>query len=234
MGELQPRQTFFMPGVRPGQEAKNMRLSGGVKEPFYYSMSSRSTVPYVEISGGTKSNKLLSWGEVIMVPPGEMLTVKNASYHQGDVAINSGPDFVEIPTRVTVPVPFKITGTDPRLFYDVEFPVDCRRAKRAYGLVTLQLNVPVIITVEASQQESSFATGIVGDGTPAATPQYFEQLTIPPFTKFGLFPLGLRPSNDIIPMCLLDTAKFSYTLPPASLVPDPTNNVNLAFYVLEY
>jgi len=226
-----------MPGVKPGQEAKNMRLSGGVKVPYYYSLSSRSTVPYVEISGGTKSNKLLSWGEVIMIPPGEMLTVKNASYHQGDIAINSGQDWVEAPTRVTVPVPLVVVagpgiGEATRI---AQYPVDCRRAKRAYGTIATLISSPGIVNIQGFWRESSFNTSydLVLDSGPSL-PQYAEQVTIPAFTKFGLFPLGKRAPDTLTPMTLGDTAQFDFTYIVADIIADPTNKVDEAFYTLEY
>lgn len=169
-----------------------------------------------------------------MVPPGDMLVVENASYHRGDVAINSGRDYTEIPTRVTVPVNIKLDGTDPRSSYVMDFPVDCRRAKRAYGVINITVSVPFDILIEAAQRESSFVTGVIGDGTPTPINKYFESLTVPAFTKFGLFPLGLRAADTLTPMCLLDTATFSYSIPPGSIVVNPLDNVNLAFYVLEY
>lgn len=237
MEEMQPRQTFFMPGIGPGQEAKNMRLSGGVREPFYYSLSSRSTVPYVTISGGTKSNKLLSWGEVIMVPPGEMLTVINSSYHQGDVAINSGRDYVEIPTRVTVPVPLvAVDGPVPGQRIRVaRYPVDCRRAKRAYATIATLLSTPGLINIVGTWRESSFDTSYdTALDTGPSLPQYIEQVTVPAFTKFGLFPLGKRAPDTITPMTLGDTAQFSFTFILADEIPDPTNKIDEAFYTLEY
>ena len=231
--ELQPRQTFFIPSIRPGQDS-GMRLSGGVTIPYYYSMSSRCTCPYVEISGGTKSNKLLSWGEVIMVPPGEQLTVKNLSYHTGDIAINSGQDWVEMPTRITVPVPWA-PGTDPRVIYRPLFPVDCRRAKRAYATISMEVNAPVPILIQGFNRESSFITGTdSGDNVPIPSPSWFGSLTMPAFTQFGTFPLGLNPVNNISPMTLLDTASFLFQAPPATIVPNIFNNLNLCFYTLEY
>jgi hypothetical protein len=229
--ELQPRQTFFMPYVQPGQEAKNMRLSGGVTEPYYYSLSSRSTVPYVEISGGTKSNKLLSWGEVIMVPPGEMLTVKNASYHQGDIAINSGQDWVEAPTRVTVPVPLNLTVVGLSLFIKTAFPVDCRRAKRAYATIDILLGALTPIAVVNKWRESSFNTTVAGYGGAPANPIFAEIVTIPAFTKFGLFPLGKMAADTITPMTLGDTAEFSYTIAPGTELGGVRSE---CFYTLEY
>lgn len=237
MEELQPRQTFFMPGVQPGQDAKDMRLSGGIREPFYYSLSSRSTVPYVTISGGTKSNKLLSWGEIIMVPPGEMLSVKNSSYHQGDIAINSGRDYVEIPTRVTVPVPLGVVaGPGPgEVTRFATYPVDCRRAKRAYATIATLISSPGLVNILGVWRESSFNTSYdIALDTGPSLPQYIEQVTIPAFTKFGLFPLGKRAPDTITPMTLGDTAQFSFSYILADLIADPTNKIDEAFYTLEY
>lgn len=231
---MQPRQTFFVPAVNPLADSGLVLAGSNDDEIYYFSLGSRSTVPYVELFGGMYSNKILSWGEVVAVPPGEMVSVRNASFHKGDIAINTGRDYTEIPTRVTVPVPFKTNG-DPRSVYEPQYPVDCRRAKRAYGVVAITVDTPVNITITGLWRESSYNTGFFPDGTPPGLSTYTEIVVIPANTKFGMFPLGLRAPNNIIPMCLPDSVTFTYTAAAGIIVAgDGTNNLEQAFYVLEY
>ena len=99
--EQQPYSTFHAMDVARDRET-NIKLSGGRTIPFIYSLGINSTVPYVRLVGSSMGQKLFSWTEQIVVPAGEMVTVANASYHKGDIWIQSGVDPAALPARASV------------------------------------------------------------------------------------------------------------------------------------
>lgn len=134
---------------RLGPTAPNGVASGQLG-PGYYSLSTLSGVPYVQIAGGQGKEKLLSWGEMIHVPEGWLVSVLNASYHPGDVVLNSGQDYAAMPSALTVPASLTDDGNSQT---NVQIPLwfcDVRRARRAYYVADLVAgNAGATITVRS-------------------------------------------------------------------------------------
>jgi len=226
--EIQPFSNFQAISVPPSHPT-TFRLSGGKTIPYIYQLGVNSSVPYVRLLGSDIGQKLFSWNEKIIVPPQQMVTVENASFHVGDIHINSGWDPSALPARVTVPVNFdEVTGPDG---YLTRFPCDTRRARRAF------LQGPEATTVNPGEAE---VTGrAVGRGhvvgLPAFTelgrpvPEYVSTLTYPPATTLGLIPLGQNALPGDSVHALLDTA----TVFIADGTP-PTTRSGSWYYVIEY
>ena len=104
-------------------------LSEGV-----YSLAARSNVPFVTLVGSAGFRKTFTWGEIAEVPRGQMVTVRNASYHAGDIVINRGADYDNRPARITVPVELEVIDVplEEGSGYRTKFPVDARMARRAF------------------------------------------------------------------------------------------------------
>jgi hypothetical protein len=125
-----------------------------------YSLNKRSNVPFVSLVGSAGYKKTISWGELVDVPNGQLVTVRNASFHGGDIYLNKGRDMCNRPSRISVPVPYTIqylaepdiNGEAPGIF-GCEFPCDTRTAKRAY------LNIDATMVVRMENQLSFFVRG---------------------------------------------------------------------------
>lgn len=227
--------TFDIGYVGPNQSSQ-ATLSG----PGVFSLSSRSNVPYVALIGRSGFQKVFSWGEIVEIPQHEQCTVKNASYHGGDIVINGGADYDTRPACITIPVPtlsVEIEGeADP--FLSGEFPADVRMARKAYFV--MDAHTGLVNTVEAvvigKRQDGSHNTFNQINFEPGTG--YQEQFLIPIHTDFGLIPLGKGSvyGGDPHPMALLTTARV-FLSPIADIQgdPDPDNpNSFNAYYVVEY
>lgn len=146
---------FFQPN-----ELSQKKLS-----PGRYSLSSLSNVPFVIFQGASGYAKKFSWGEIVEVPMGQMVTVQNASYHGGDIVINGGCDYFNRPARITVPVPMDlvtvIDGGEPETFWQPRYPADVRLARRAYFIGNFAANAddPSFVTLVGKAFERSHNTG---------------------------------------------------------------------------
>lgn len=232
-----PQASFDFGYIPPNQSSQGT-LSTGL-----YSLSSRSNVPYAALVGRSGYYKEFSWGEIVEVPKREQCTVKNASYHGGDVVINAGADYDTRPARITVPVPivqahFPEGGFIPPsvLFWTGEFPADVRLARRAYITINiLTEDAPgmglQVITLgkrfDGSHNTQNMTTGSFAPGT-----GYYEETVLPPGSAWGLFPLGkgAAPGDDSRPMALLTTGQVYYF---------PIDNAtgilhDNAYYIMEY
>jgi len=137
--EIQPQNLYLAENVDAQTESK-LRLPGGSKESRWYSLGSQSTVPFVQFIGGGDVQKIFTWGELVEVPPGQEVLVKNASLMRGDIFIVSGQDFAAKPRRITVPVTLIDANGDVGPWFDfsvvntitTEFPCDTRNCHEAY------------------------------------------------------------------------------------------------------
>lgn len=229
--------TFSSEFVQPQQET-DLYLG-----PGQYSLSTLSTVPYASLTGLGRREKIFSWGEVVEVPANEKARVKNASYHGGDIVINSGRDYSATPHRISVPVkterlPFNAAA---ELIAPI-YRADTRRARRAFiagdfsTTDGLAINVITGSVIEGSQGGHShftpaqvLALGAYASGTLVG---YADVQTIPGSTAAGLLPLGFRANlaPPTYPHSLLDSSFFLVVVNLNATVPALTN----AYYVLEY
>lgn len=235
MKEMQPFTTLATYGAAPGPNRRtDMRLSGGETIPYIYSLSVRSNVPYIRLLGGSTSQKVFSWNEQIIVPPGEMVTVANDSFHKGDIIINSGaPDWGAKPSRITVPVPLVRNNQDDFLG---EFPLDCRRARRAYiGGFPSGSTTPVegaSIQITTTQRAGSFPRpeGIDPESV-SDNVQQFRDLGAS--TSLLNIALGIGALQTDTVHVLLDTVEFEL---PAELAGNPggLGGSTTLLYILEF
>jgi hypothetical protein len=131
-----------------------------------YSLNKRSNVPFISLIGSAGYKKTISWGELVDVPGGQLVTVRNASYHGGDIFVNKGRDICNRPSRITVPVQFKPiflgtpSGTPPAApaLYGADFPCDTRAAKRAYLNIDANLESNSSVYVRGRRLDGSMNT----------------------------------------------------------------------------
>ena len=222
--EHQPFGTFNVMNVQPGPT--NLKLSGGETIPYIYQLAINSTVPFIQLIGSGGMQKLLSWNEKILVPPGEMVTVKNASFHPGDIWISSGWDPGVRPSRVTVPVGLEVIAGDR---FRPKFKLDTRRARRAFIVGLANGDEPYKVTVKGVARLRSHA--IVGAFADTATPvpQYTDTFAIPAFTDPGLIALGEQATPADPVHMLLDLTSVEF-----ERLGGMTNASGALRYVLEY
>jgi hypothetical protein len=211
--ELQPYSTFSAYRVGPGPDAETpLKLSGGKRRAFTYSLSTRSNIPFIQYRGSSAASKIFSWNEPIEVPAGEIVTVYNASYHGGNIIINSGlPEPFTVPPRITVPVP-TLQPVAPLGPFATNWPIDTRRAKRAflYGFFGPSSG-PGSITITARAAQAGFpeVTGAGGTLSGASTSNRTETRSFPGGAVTDGLPLGIGTTvnDDVHP--LLDTVEVS-------------------------
>jgi len=190
----------------------------------YYSLSSMSNVPYVSIVGSGGNEKTFSWGEIIYVAPGENARVKNASYHPGEITLNGGKDFCTMPGRITIPVSLTITNV-PTFTFKTAFPLDTRRAKRAW----LYLNTVADVGCSCSKIGKAVRRAHNTTNTVSPGPGYTFVESIVAGSQVLQIALGASSTgtgNDA--MALLDTAELTMQ----NLTVDP--RLASSYYVLEY
>ena len=221
MTERQPYSSQTVLNVAQNKVTE-MKLSGGRTIPYVYSLGILSTVPYVKLVGSSMGQKLFSWTEQIVVPAGEMVTVQNASFHPGDIQIQSGVDWAALPARVTIPV--GIISGDPNT--TPEFNLDTRRARRAFvqGFPAISTAINMTVTGTARLRSHSIDLSL-GEG---ATPTFTTTFAIPPGDP-GLMPLGKDARAGDGVHALLDVATWSYGGNFESSTPS-----GAVYYVLEY
>lgn len=232
MPELQPYSSFSAFAIEPGK-VSDLKLSGGRTIPYIYSLAVASSVPYVRLLGSSGGQKLFSWNEKILVPPGEMVTVQNASFHRGDIVIQSGWDPGAKPQRITVPVTFHSVPADALLGLPAarapDFPADTRRCRRAYvsGFGATSMD-PVQFNAIGIAKERSHVIDTATSSEAFAGPQYLTTISVPPFTEPGLLMLGNQAAPSDTIHQLLDATTFRWGNDAAE-----TPNGAL-YYVLEY
>lgn len=221
----QPRNfgTFAFRNIGAGQKAG--QLSGGT-----YALSTLSTIPYVSLIGRSGREKLVSWNEVVVIEDGELITVKNACVHPGDIVINGGVgDYAAIPRRITIPVP--LIEDEPGTWTPA-FWLDTRRARCAYVALQgfTQANAGFLMAV--GRASSTSFTGVAsGDGPLPILGEtnYRSTITIPANTNFTSYPLGMSaPGNESRAQALLDQSAFVVGNANINMIYD------FGLYILEY
>lgn len=233
--ELQPTSTLAAYSVGPGPNREaNLVLAGGVSIPYVYNLSVRSTVPYVRLLGGSFSQKIISWNESVVVPAGEMVTVYNASFHGGNIIFNTGTsDYSAVPSRITVPIPLLINGAGDFLG---EFPLDCRRARRAYlGGFPSAAATPITgesVLIEATNAASTFPRPPSAAPVEGEAPGLTETRAMMPVQALLNIPLGIGALQTDTVHTLLDNVTF--VIPEEIAVTAFLNDRTTLAYVLEY
>lgn len=234
--------TIAVGGLNP-QEVSDLVLTSGS-----YSLSTLSTVPYIQLLGPSGSQKLFSWNERIEIPNGETARIQNASCHKGDVFINGGLDYTTLPGRITVPVPFADIvdlGEGNSMMYP-DYPVDTRRARRAFltwwdpavviGTESLPTSTAlVIIKGTVLNHSHSTVNGLTGVVLPSPVGVggigYLSALELAALTITPMIPLGYGAAftDSTNPHTLLDCA-----IPYLFFDNQWTEVPQTAYYVLEY
>jgi hypothetical protein len=232
--------TIAVGGLNPNEVSDVVLTSGS------YSLSTLSTIPYIQLLGPSGAQKLFSWNERIDIPDGETARIQNASCHKGDVFINGGSDYTTLPGRVTVPVPIvRYVGGGGDIIFIPEYPVDTRRARRAFFVFYSPLDTddpPVpdaIAVIKGSVINHTHDTGNL-IALAAFTPPlnnsgigYVAVQTLPGLTITPMIPLGYGASftDSTNPHALLDCAiPYIYADEESAWDSFPLT----AYYVLEY
>lgn len=185
-----------------------------------YSLNKRSNVPFVSLVGSAGYKKTISWGELVEVPCGQLVTVHNSSYHGGDIYINKGPDICNRPSRITVPVPLQVIYTTPfdeegrRLaVYGGLYPCDTRAAKRAYACIDANVlpGVAAGLTFFIRGRRLDGSMNCANVLATMAQPfgpgvGFMSAILFPPNTQLSYIPLGQGAiaTDDTRPHTLLD------------------------------
>lgn len=225
-------KTSFTFGFLKPSQPSNQRLSPGV-----YSLSARSNIPFARLVG-KGVDKTFTWGETVEVPAGQLCSIYNASFHAGDLFINSGCDLDNKPSRITVPVPYTLPA--PGTYWKPDYPGDVRTAKRAY-LCMYAKSVPAPNTASTHKliglmQDGSHNTqDIINFFAVDVGTGYYDEFFIPGNTYFGMLPLGSQANlgDDTRPHALLTTAKIWFDVNNIDFIPAPPSGPN-AYYVMEY
>jgi hypothetical protein len=199
--------------------------------PGWYSLGVEGNVPFVLLTGPTRLQKTLSWGETIAIPEGFAATLFNNSYHPGDIVLKGGQDWPTVPRRITVPVDFTATDQGTTWLINPQWPVDVRRARQAWLVWAVTITAGVIVIVSGRRVKGSHVTK-----GPGQVSGYDTTVTMPA-GSFAYLPLGdgqpPPPSLvNLLPHALLDTAR-----PNAFSVLKADVAVPLAipmYYVVEY
>lgn len=199
-----------------------------------YSLNKRSNVPFVSLVGSAGYKKTITWGELVDVPSGQLVTVHNASYHGGDVFISKGRDMCNRPSRITIPVPYKVfyrgtpSGDPPatNALFAAEYPCDTRAAKRAYLSIDANAIAQATAFIRGRRLDGSMnTTNSLGVYTPPFGPGvgFMSGLEFIAGSQLSYIPLGQGAlgSDDSRPHCLLDAGDVFFDLGIASDPWDP-------------
>jgi len=212
--------TIRITDVAPNQTTRLQVTEG------FWSLSTLSNVPYVELVGGGSFQKILSWNEIVEIPKGETAQVKNASWHKGDIVLNGGRDFGALPSRITVPVQWRnVTQGNIVSFANVpvnndvvitEFQADVRRARRAFLVTNFRSGVQdasFIVRGFARQRSHDTVSTTIGGTASAKQVGYENVVDLNAVTDGLVLPLGYRAANGLStdPHSLLDAAEVEFT-----------------------
>lgn len=157
--EYQPQNSIFQTMLLP-DATSSVNISGGRIIPHTFYLGPNNTVPFVRLENPAAS-KEISWGELIIVQPGQQVAIRNTSCMPGDLQIQSGSVPAPPPPRVTITVRCTITPTTPAdLPYTEwesgythkitpEFPCETRAVRRAW----LVLRPALAVYVEPTPEE---------------------------------------------------------------------------------
>lgn len=209
---VQKQNNFFIPAVTP-LTTTSQRLP-----PGWYYLGADATVPFVTLIGGDSSQKTFTWGELIQVPEGQMVTVRNESYMKGDIQINSGMDYASKPDRIStlIDVTPNVFSTDINgntvITFSSIYPIDTRLCRKAYivftGNQTGDSSINIDFTYLNKKHSSTFQIPGIN-------------LIIPPFTIPGVVPLGMWANTyPLAPMALTDAVMFTVSYIANSMIID--------------
>lgn len=218
---MQKYSSIKTTNARPNQRT-NLVASGGQN----WSLSSLSNVPYVRFTGPGGFQKEFSWGEIVELPPGVDAFVENASYHPGDIILNGGTDYANLPSRITVPVNMTngvggpvITEAPAAPFTAAtQFRADVRRARRAYfAIIITSLDISIGFSILGYAESRSHTTfnGIPLSGDSRGGVGYISPYIQGANTVGAIVPLGygtvfgLPPGE---PHALLDSAEVQFQI----------------------
>lgn len=213
----------FSGGYVQAQQNSNLQVGPGV-----YSLSSRCNLPYVEFLSAGGYQKTISWGEYAEVPCNELVTVRNASFHPGNLIINAGLDPFPPPARITVPTPLVTVGDGGK----TKYRLDTRRAKRAYLMCNMRGDGDgdfVANVVGYSLTTHDTVNGINNALNPGVGYVAGAYNYIGPVNHI-IVPLGFAATlgDDSRPMALLDSAEVTFD------TQIPTEGPPTAYFVAEY
>lgn len=229
-------------GFVNANQSSQATLSAGV-----YSLSARSNVPFVTLVGRSGFQKTFSWGEIVEVPHKEQCTVKNSSFHSGDIFINGGADYDTRPAAISVPVPVNLRlGLALGTCWTPDYPADVRMARRAYfsmnAFVEDEIDPGSIISATVLGKRVDGSHNTTNDTTLAAVEPgtgYSSLYDLPHASALGLIPLGFSAmlGDDTRPHILLTTAQI-YLLPVHAFHRGSSSGGDsenfTAYYVMEY
>jgi len=219
--QIQKQGNFFEAMVPPLALTNSLKIG-----PGKYSLGVDSTIPFVSLQGGGSSQKIFTWGEMIEVFPGQLCTVKNESFMQGDIQINSGWDYAATPPKISLPVDTDVTVNGGVTNISGRFPADTRRCRRAYlksQISTDTANGSLTIIGKPNKHSYPATDGITGQNN------YQKIIALIPFTSYSEFSLGFSfEETEVTPMGLTDQVSFLFAFNEGVVF----NNV--FFYVLEY
>jgi|SRR5690349_2789332 len=227
--EFQPGNTAFQTAIAP-EATTAFTLSGGRERPFYYYLGVNSTVPFIRLESPV-TQKELSWGDIVELPPGTNVNVRNISYHTGDVHIQSGIHPCMPPARISVPVAclLSVDAGTGILSAQPDFPCDTRRARRAYFSIAfpdLGNGTTASVTGTNKQHARNARTS-----TPEA---YIDSFSFPT-TIPTMIPLGTSIEGNAMRLCDIATIALAVS-GGYTVIPSAFNGATFldAFYVLEY
>jgi len=213
--------TYIFRNVQPQQKT-------GILSPGVYTLSTLSNVPYVSVIGRNGKEKLFSWNELIEIEDGAV-TVKNASFHPGDIVLNAGGDYAALPHRTSVTVEL-LTNVGAGYIYPA-FWVDTRRARAVYVAIDGSSGQTPLVFTKYGDSIVSTVSPVQPNGAnlPYGHFVYQSAETIPANTQLEPFALGFASHGmDWRAQALLDRGFF--TLDNAGL----SLGQNFAIYALEY
>lgn len=211
----QPLKTFVARNVQP-QATSNIQLSGGKSRPYHYSLASTSTVPFASVEGSGGIQKEFSWGEIIEIPPGITVNVRNSSRHAGDIIIQSGQDTSNTPARISFPISFIPYGSsvDPYYFQQDGF-IDTRRARRCYWVFFAQ-EAPADFDITTLGYYAQHTANPEGNNIFDTASWAFTQSIIAG-DYVGYIPIGLSTTyptfvtDNVVPMMLADYQRIFFS-----------------------
>jgi hypothetical protein len=220
-------ETIFL-NSDPGKPA-----AGGALVPGRWGLSTRSTVPFVEVQVSTTGLRVITWGEVLEIPDGQGGKVVNASAHKGDIRLSSlGVAGVPPPRprRVTLAVQWtvNVTGNIWRTQ-----AIDGRTVVRAFLAATAWGNILAYTVYHraaltgtgfntAANSQATIAGGVVADQHAIVGVINVRPLGIGTTDYTDANPGKTVP--EWRPQCLLDSFYVETEQPPS----------HDAFFLLEY
>lgn len=209
-------------------------------------LSPRSTVPYAQVDVLGYGGKEVSWGQLIEIPDDSQGTVKNSSFHAGDVifdAAGSGTGFVGFaPATITVPAQFILRSLG--LWHSTL--LDVRRARKAYLCIDTSITEPNNTSLQfriyhqAPRRGTAFVPGTAAANAGAA----IDVILFNGASTFML-PLGFASGQtrepapgvsslqELRPMCFLDYLFVEYNEATPGNPIFAGGNVT-SFFLLEY